>query len=324
MFRAALISGWHVHAHEYGVKIGEIDGAELACVWDDDAERGKSLAEKLNVPFEPSYEAILADSSIHGVMINTATNEHVKFITAAANAGKHIFTEKVLACTVAECREIKEAVDRANGQSGVRFCISLPHRTMPRNLFVKKVIEDNELGTVTYLRVRNAHGGAVQDWLPSRFYDNAEAGGGAMMDLGAHPMYLIRWLMGRPQSVASVYTEHMKKGTDDNCVSVFAYENGAVAVSETGFVSPFSPFLMEVYGTEGSLIVNNNEVTLFKEREREKGWITADLSGTAELPNALAQWVSGDIIFDYEAAEGLSEMMELAYAAYRSGAAVSF
>jgi len=53
---------------------------------------------------------------------------------------------------------------------------------------------------------------------------------------------------------------------------------------------------------------------IFKEK-----WADVDLSGIAELPSALTQWVTGEIAFDYDAAEGLTEMMEFAYRAYDTG-----
>lgn len=68
---------------------------------------------------------------------------------------------------------------------------------MSHNLFAKKAIDEGWLGKVTLARVRNAHDGVSSGWLPPHFFDEATCGGGAMMDLGAHPMYLLAWLLGR-------------------------------------------------------------------------------------------------------------------------------
>lgn len=305
--KVALLSGWHVHAKEYGEGIGKA-GGKLALVWDDDIKRGEQLAKELSVPFEQSLDIVLKNSEIEGVIVTTSTKDHVDIITKAANAKKHIFTEKVLAATVDECKEIKRALDMHN----VKFCISLPHRTFKANLYIKSLIDNNSLGDVTYLRIRNAHGGSVQKWLPARFYNKDEACGGAMMDLGAHPMYLIRWFLGRPISVTSQFTEVSGNAIDDNCVSTFAYKNGAIAVSETGFVSPSSRYIVEVYGTKASVIATDGDVQLFNDGK----WIKPDMSSLEDAPNALSTWVSGSIEFDYSAAQELSEMMEMAYKAH--------
>ena len=317
MFKAALLSGWHVHAHDYGREMGESSNGELVCVWDNDIKRGEELAKSLGKPFEPDLEKILMDKEIDGVIITTATVEHKEMIIKAANAGKHIFTEKVLGLNVDECREMKEAIEK----NGVRFCISFPQRGFINNLFAKKMIDSGKLGEITFLRVRNAHGGAIFGWLPDHFYDDSQSGGGAMLDLGAHPMYLIRWLLGRPTDVVSMFTESMSKGTDDNCVSVFSYENGSIAVSESGFVTPYAPRMLEIYGKKGTLLATDFDVKLFVEGGE---WETVDLSGEKPLPLPIEQWISGGVVFDYDAAEGLSEMMEYAYKSYKLGQKVCF
>jgi len=317
MFRAALLSGWHVHAYQYADEVNKIEDSELACVWDEDEARGKELAGKFNKPFVSDLDTVLADKTIDGVIISTATTQHKEIIIKAANAGKHTFSEKVLGLNVAECREIKAALDKNN----VSFCIALFQRGLKHNLFAKKMIDSGELGKITYLRIRNAHGGIVFGWLPEHFFNNEETGGGAMMDLGSHPMYLIRWLLGRPSDVVSMFTESAGKGTDDNCVSVFSYEDGAIAVSETGFVSPYSPFVLELYGTKGSVMINGTDV---KMKIGDNDWEDVDLSEIEPLKIPMEQWVSGKIEYDYDSAESLSEMMEFAYESQKTGSKINF
>jgi len=101
--------------------------------------------------------------------------------------------------------------------------------------------------------MRNAHSGASNDWLPASFYDPLACGGGAMMDLGAHGMYLLNWLMGKPKAVSSVFTNFMVESVEDNAVSVIEYENGAIGVSETAFVADKDPFSLEITGTAGTI-----------------------------------------------------------------------
>ena len=67
-------------------------------------------------------------------------------------------------------------------------------------------MESGKLGQITYARVHNYHNGSVAPqadgslgWLPPHFYDEVQTGGGAMMDLGAHPMYTLHWFLGGAQ-----------------------------------------------------------------------------------------------------------------------------
>ena len=184
MLRVAMLSRWHVHANQYAAETRANPDADVVAVWDEDSERGTAWAEELGGPFEADLDGLLANDDIDAVCVVTPTNLHRDVMVSAANAGKHIFTEKVLATTVADGRAIADAV-RANG---VKFCISFPRRTMPQILYAKQAMDAGLFGRVTALRVRIAHDGAVRDWLPAHFYDPEACGGGAVMGLGAHGM----------------------------------------------------------------------------------------------------------------------------------------
>ena len=88
------------------------------------------------------------------------------------------------------------------------------------------------LGSVTTLRVRVAHGGATDNWLPAHFYDAVQCGGGAMMDLGAHVMYLTRWFLGRPVRAVALFNKFTDHAVEDNAVTVFEFPGRAIAMAE--------------------------------------------------------------------------------------------
>lgn len=120
--RIGKISYWHVHAWDYTKQAQEHEDTVLAAVWDEDAERGKKAAESLNVPFFESLDDLLAQEDIDAVIVDAPTNVHRDVIVAAAKAGKHIFTEKVIAPTHKEVEEIISAVE----ENEVKLTVSLP------------------------------------------------------------------------------------------------------------------------------------------------------------------------------------------------------
>jgi 1,5-anhydro-D-fructose reductase (1,5-anhydro-D-mannitol-forming) len=328
MLRVAMLSGWHVHAKGYANELKAMSEVQITAVWDEIPERGTAWAAELGADFEQDLDVLLKRDDVDAVVVDTPTNMHTKVIVAAAKAGKHIFTEKVMALTVKECEEIAQAVREA----GVKFCISFPHRILPANLFAKKVAEEKLIGDITLLRVRNAHNGSVADWLPPHFYDEEACGGGAMMDLGAHPMYLSRWILGKPKKITSIFNTYTNRPVEDNAVSVIEFENKAIAISETGFVSTNSPFSLELYGTEGSLLIGGPENKIMlnstKVNKELQGWITPS-SLPKELPSALRQWVDGitkgtEIYFGLEEGIQLTELMEGAYKSHKEGKVVEF
>ena len=321
--KAAIIGAWHVHTQEYGEAIAKNPGAELICLWDDDKERGEAMARKLGIPFEPELNAIWENPEIDGVQITTATSQHKEVLLAAAKAGKHIFTEKVLALTLEDAEEIAEAVRK----SGVKFTISYPHKTWPTLKAAKALVDSGKLGQITYARVRDAHNGSSANWLPPQFYDAAQTGGGAMIDLGAHPMYTLHWFLGEPKSIVSQFTQVTRRGVEDNAVSVIEFANGVIGVSETGFVTDGMPYVLEMSGTKGSLMVHNDILEYSCEETGHKlvqktdlpepdampidGWI-ASVRGEGEAPNGI-----GDAV-------ALTKFMVGAYEAYRTGSKYSF
>lgn len=250
--RIALLGFWHVHAKDYAAEAQAHPDAELVAAWDEDPVRGAEGAANFGIPFNADLDQLLARNDIDGVIVTTRTSAHPEVMLAAAQAGKHIFTEKVVALAPADARRIVEATERAR----VTLTVSLPRLTHGYTLAIREILESGRLGVVTQVRVRLAHDGAVgRQWLPARFFDAADAGGGALVDLGCHPLYLTRlFLGGMPDSVAAEYGRVTGRAVDDNAVAVLRHKSGALGIAETSFVNPASPFTIEVHGTAGSLL----------------------------------------------------------------------
>ena len=260
MIRVAMVSFWHVHAGDYAKQAGENTETEIVAAWDEEPERGRERAAALGVRFYESLDDLLAQPDIDGVIITTPTTMHSTVMIAAAKAGKHIFTEKVIATTLHECNEILAAIK----QAGVKLTVSLPRLNAGYTIAIKDILEHKLLGETTLVRVRLSHNGAVgQGWLPAYFFDPALCGGGAMIDLGCHPMYLTRLFLGMPESVSASYGYVTGREVEDNAVATLRYPSGALGVVEAGFVNRFSPFTIEAHGTEGSLLYGTPEEKLF-------------------------------------------------------------
>jgi predicted dehydrogenase len=313
MVNVLMLSKWHVHAEGYAKAVNAQPDAKITCIWDDDAERGKKWAAELGVPFEPDLKKAVARSDVDGVIVDAPTTDHRRVMLAAANAGKHIFTEKALAPTVEDCKAIAEAVKK----SGVKFCISHPHLTTPIAQYCKQALDEGWLGKIHYMRMRTAHDGSSRGWLPAYWYEVKDACGGAMMDLGCHPMYTAAYLLGKPKRIVSMFNNnYAPQSVDDNSVAVVEFENKAIAVLETSFVSPFQANCFELLGTEGAIVSVGNEIKVRSNKFKE-GWFTPDKLPDP-LPMALRLWLDGiekgsPIPFDLEKGIALTELLENAY-----------
>lgn len=274
MLRVAMLSKWHVHAEGYARDFLETGKAVITAVWDEKPERGAEWAKSLGCDFEADLNDLLARSDVDAVCCCTPTTMHTDVLIRAAKAGKHIFTEKTLACTVAECREIEKAVE----ENGVTFTISFPHKAWPVVKFAKEHIENGDFGRVTNVRIRNAHNGVSGRWLPEYWFVKDDCAGGAMMDLGCHPMYLLAYLCGKPAKITGIANSVLGTPVDENAISVIEFENGAIGVSETSFLAFSSPYTIEVHGTDGILLWQGGEIK-YKTTETaklNKGFISPD------------------------------------------------
>jgi predicted dehydrogenase len=248
--RIAILSFWHVHARDYARQATDHPDVEITVVWDDDVERGRGWAADLGVDFHADLDELLARQDIDAVVVTCPTTAHRDVITAAAAAGKHVFTEKVLAPTSAECAEITAAAE------DVVLMLALPRLYEGYTTAIREVLASGELGRLTLVRVRLAHGGSVgEGWLPAHFYDPADTAGGALIDLGCHPMYLARLFLGRmPETVTASFGHVTGRAVEDNAVAVLRCADGALGMVEASFTAPASPFSIELHGTEGSLM----------------------------------------------------------------------
>ena len=317
--KIAICGVWHVHAPKYtdhARQLGEIVG-----VYEPDEGLRRAFVDRYHVPVFETLEELLK-SDAQGVIVCSASCDHADHMVKIAQAKKNIFTEKVLALTDEDCARVAKAVK----ENGVEFVISLPWKTLATHRTLKDVVDSGELGKINYARFRNCHSGSTRDWLPPHFYNEKQCGGGAMIDLGAHGMYLLHWLLGMPVVASSAFTTACSNesaraknvdGVEDNAVTMMTYDSGAIALNETGFVSNYSPMVFEVFGENGFVRVQNDRVV--KCTQATEGAVVEVALGEGQ-PLPIVQFLTDDVRDGYgiEEACALTHMMVMAYADAKS------
>jgi len=323
MVNVLMLSKWHVHAEGYAGLVQKLPYAKITAVFDEDKERGAAWAKKLGADFEPSLLKALARKDVDAVVVDSATSDHIKYIPAAADAGKHVFTEKAMALTVKDCKEIEKHVKAGKG----KFVISFPNLVSPVVRLCKELLDSGCLGKPHYMRSRNAHNGSLGGWLPDYWYDIKKAGGGAMMDLGCHPMYTGSYLLGKPKRITAVFNTTIAPQGDDNASATVEFENKAIAVLETSFISPYNSDCFEFLGTEGAVVQSGGQIRV-RSNKFKGGWYTPDKL-PPPMPIPLEIWL--DCIekkkpvppeFAVERGTALTELLENAYIANKTGKTV--
>ncbi len=333
MLRIAMLSFAHVHSDGYARQVASHPEAEIACIWDDDEARGHAAAEKYGVPYFSDLEAVLSRKDVDAVVVDAPTVQHKDILLAAVAHRKHIFTEKALTVTTVEADEVVKAVR----ESGIRFMISLPSRTRPETLFLKKALDAGWIGRVTMMRARIAHMAALDRWFKGGsawFGDVKLAGGGALFDLGCHTVDVMRWFLGEPTSVvAKIQNFSGAYDIDDQTVAVVEFKSGALGILDTSWVHRAGPNPIEIYGTDGFVgyAGRGERIQLISTRlqpEGVQGTIVLDKL-PEPLPTPMEQWISA-ILHDtpmtitVEDGRNLTQLLEGIYQSARTGREVRF
>jgi len=227
-------------------------------------ERAKSQAEKYHIPH--SYTHI--DQQLSGepfdLLVNlTDMQEHGRLNKQALLAGRHVWSEKPLANTYKEGKELVELAKKKN----LRIWGAPAVVNSPQFAFMAKAIQEGKLGKIA---AAHAHYGHLGPTWSAFFY---ERGGGSLPDLGVYNLATLTGLLGPAKSViamTSIVTPlrktdnkgEVKVEAEDNAMVIMEHTNGILSHVQCGF-NYFDPYGHEgkgqekptitIYGTHGNM-----------------------------------------------------------------------
>ncbi|MEN6357759.1 MAG: Gfo/Idh/MocA family oxidoreductase [Armatimonadota bacterium] len=259
-----------------------------------------------------NYEHVVTSDDIDLVDISTGNDTHKEIVIAAAQNGKHVFCEKPMAMSVAECRQMIEAVEKA----GVVHMINFNYRCVPAVALAGQMIGDGMIGTPYHFRAVY-----LQDWIMDPNFPlvwrlrKDKSGSGVHGDLNAHIIDLARYLCGEFDSVCGLMKTFIKNRplpgepgktgevtVDDAAMFMAKFTNGAVGSFEASrFAGGHrNGNHFEINGSKGSIRFNlerMNEIEYFdlSDKPKYQGWKTI-LVTEADHPYIRGWWPSGHII----------------------------
>jgi predicted dehydrogenase len=222
--------GWiHYLAYQKakGVKLAAIctrDPKKLAGDWTGIKGNFGPPGEMVDTSQMARYRDIadlLRDPSIDLVDLCLPPNLHAETAIAALRAGKHVFVEKPMALTAADCDKMVKAADKAGKQILVGHVLPL----LPEYAFAYKAAKSGRYGKVLGGHFKRV----ISDpsWLKD-FFDPAKVGG-PLVDLHVHDAHFIRLVFGMPTAVTS--QGRLRKGVVEYCVSQFQFADKSLVVS---------------------------------------------------------------------------------------------
>lgn len=213
--------------------------------------RGQELeAEQVTT----DYREILANPQVEAVDICLPHHLHAEVAIEAAQAGRHVLIEKPMACSMAECKAMVAAAEKA----GTTLMVAQVQRYVPSYRGVRRLLASGELGAIRAVRfdaVQNLH-----EILPSThwLFDGRLAGGGIVISVSVHKIDLVRYLVGDILRVAAFCRPGAlpyKNGAEDYASAIVEFENGAIGehfATYSGFRMPYSEMFM-LFGDDGAI-----------------------------------------------------------------------
>jgi predicted dehydrogenase len=245
------------------------DRAEIVAVSDVSAEAMRTRIAQIGheVKTYADYHDLLADPNIDAVDISLPHHLHREAIVAAAQAGKHLMTEKPLCLNLEEAEQIAGAVKAA----GIIMMAAHNQLFFPAVQHAKQMLMNGDLGKVYMIHSFDCSGrrrplaADKNSWgKPGAAFgdtwrsDPTKMGGGEYIDTGYHPTYRLLFLAGQtPTEVTAMMgTFRLPLQEEDTANVMLKFPNGVLGHVFTTWAMPApggQPLLFSIAGEAGQL-----------------------------------------------------------------------
>ena len=239
------IIGTGKHGARYLKHMMDVPDLRLAAITRRDRAAGERQAVEYGCRYHATAEDLIADPAVEAVALVVPPTLTERFAVATARAGKALLIEKPLAPTVAECRRIAEAVDRA----GVTAMVA---HTLRFNEVVQTLRAAlPTIGPLHAIVLTQRFEVSALPWLDRR----VEAGGGIVLHTGVHGFDLVRYLTGREAlRVAAVTNAVATRDTEDNFGATIELDGGIIASVSGSRATAGRSGSIEIAGRDGQLV----------------------------------------------------------------------
>ena len=281
LMKTAIIGCGYV-ADFYANNVKGHEGFEISKAFDIDQARLQQFCKYFEIASAASIEEVLNDSSIEMVLNLTNPRSHFDVTKKCLEAGKHVYSEKPIAMTVAQSQELIQIANQHKVRLGCAPCSVLGDTAQT----VWKAIEDGMIGKVRLVYANYDDGMIAPNMSPWTWTTESGAKWPAKdeFEVGCtfeHAGYFLTWLaayFGPARRVTAFSsTQIPDKGiavdsmAPDFSVGCLEYDDGVVARVTSGLVAPQDKSLT-VVGDEGALTVpylRNDQEKVFLTRDRK-------------------------------------------------------
>jgi predicted dehydrogenase len=222
-----------------------LPGVTVGKICDKNRERLEYVGQLYpEVDRTTDFSAVTHDNSIDMVAIATPVSTHHPLAFACLEAGKHIFVEKPLASTSAQCRELVTLADvhALTLMVGHTFVYTTTVRK------IKEIVDSGEIGELMYISCRRLNLGLFQKDI------------NVAWDLAPHDISIILYIMGgSPLSVSCQGKAHVSPGIEDITNMSLVFKNGGFATIQSSWIDPRKVREITIVGTRKMIVYDDTE-----------------------------------------------------------------
>ena len=202
------------------------DVIDLYSCFSRSEEKRTAFQEEYGIPRAAStYEELLSDPEVEGVIITTPNDTHKDVITQALEAGKAVYTDKPIAQTLEDALAIKQVVERTGGV----FAVGHSARRLAGNRVMKQWIDDGTLGGVSMVEANFSNERGLELTPETWRWYLSKTPGGPLIQLGVHHADNLQYLLG-PVAAVSAHTRKLYTESEvpDATMAILEFESGAL------------------------------------------------------------------------------------------------
>src|SRR6185436_5896125 len=217
---------------------------EITAIASRSLDKAKAAAAQLGIPKAyGSYEALLADPDIDAVYNPMPNHLHVPWSIKALQAGKHVLCEKPIAMTAAEAEELASA---ARQYPKLKIMEAFMYRLHPQWQRAKQIVDDGGVGE---LRTIESHFSYFNDD-PNNIRNQADIGGGGLMDIGCYNLSLSRFIFGEePRRILGIVERDPQLMTDRLVSGILDFGRGTATFTCSTQLAGYQR--ANIFGTTG-------------------------------------------------------------------------
>lgn len=220
----------------------------VSCYTRSESKR-EAFAHKYGCQVANSYEEILRDGAIEGILNTTPNHVHRESTAAAAAAGKHTFLDKPIAHTLDDAQALTQACDAA----GVVLSVGYQRRRESQFRWIRQQIDAGQFGQLVQAEANISRDRAGVFDSSSWRYQSEGMPGGVMLQIGIHYTDVLTYLMGSITAVSARTSQLVLPGENpDVAALLLEHENGALSTLGASYASASEYYLMNIYGKEAT------------------------------------------------------------------------